>query len=109
MAEQPVRRKSMRAAVADAAPWKPAPYEIADAYAIQALLRGEADAVMQQRALKWIIEVACDTYGMSFRPGAEEGRRDTDFAEGRRFVGTQIVKMTRLNTAVLARRKDNVA
>ena len=29
---------------------------------------------------------------MSYRPG-EEGRRDTDFAEGKRFVGRELFKL----------------
>ena len=82
-------------------PWFPAPYEKADASAIQALSRGLADPEQQQRALKWIIEGAAMCYGMSFIPGGEDGRRDSDFAEGRRYVGQQIVKMTKLNLAVI--------
>ena len=90
---------------ADPVPWTPVPYEDADAAAIQALIRGNAEEHQQQRALKWIIEVACGTYNQTFYPGGEEGRRNTDFAEGRRFVGSQIVKMTRINTS--KRREGN--
>lgn len=86
-------------------PWVPASYEPADATAIQALMDGNAESHQQQRALKWIIEVLCGTYDLSYRPG-EEGRRDTDFAEGKRFCGSQIVKLTRLNTSAL-RRMEN--
>lgn len=32
---------------------------------------------------------------MSFRPGGDDGKRETDFAEGRRFVGNQIIKLTK--------------
>lgn len=81
-----------------------APWELADASALQALQRGDADAQTQQRALKWIIERGCATYDLSFKPG-EDGRRETDFAEGRRFVGTQIVMMLKANLSLL-RRKD---
>jgi len=88
-------------------PWVPVPYEAADASAIQALLIGEASPDQQQRALKWIIEVASGVYDMSFHPGGEEGRRNSDFSEGRRFVGNQVVKLTRLNVSAL-RRKENV-
>ncbi len=69
---------------------------------MQALERGDASPDMQRRALKWLIEQAAGTYELSFRAGGEEGRRDTDFAEGRRFVGNQVVKLLRLNTARLA-------
>lgn len=79
-------------------------WELADASALQALHRGDADAQAQQRALKWIIESGCATYDLSFKPG-EDGRRETDFAEGRRFVGTHIVMMLKANLSLL-RRKD---
>lgn len=77
-----------------AEPWKPSNYEIEDAGAIQALLRGEAMPHQQQRALTYIIETLCGTYDMSFRPA---GDRDTCFAEGKRFVGNQLVKLSKIN------------
>ncbi len=79
---------------ADAA-WAPAPYEPPDTAAIQALARGEAAPHQQVRALQWIVEVAAGTYDQSYRPDSE---RESAFAEGRRFVGLQIVKQTKLIT-----------
>jgi hypothetical protein len=76
-------------------PWKPAHYDEADAYAIRALLNGEASKEQQQRALAWIVNVACGTYDQPFRPG-EDGKRNTDFACGKQFVGQQIVKLTKI-------------
>lgn len=46
-------------------------------------------------ALRWIIETAAGTYDMSFRAGPD-GERETTFAEGRRFVGNQIIKQLKL-------------
>jgi hypothetical protein len=89
-------------------PWEPAHYEAADASAIQALLRGDADEHQQQRALKWIIEVAAATYDQSFWPGGEDGKRNTDFAEGRRFVGNSVVKMLKLNVQALLKEERDV-
>lgn len=86
--------------------WTPAEYDLADAAAIQALLRGDAEPQQQQRALKWIIEVASGVYEQSYWPGGEEGRRNTDFAEGKRFVGNSIVKMTKLNLSSLRRKEE---
>lgn len=83
------------------ASWLPPKWDPADAAAIQALARGEADAHQQKRALDWIINAACATYDMSFQPGGEEGRRATDFAEGRRMVGSQIVKLIKVNLSRL--------
>lgn len=74
-------------------PWHPAPYEDADVYAIKALAAGKASEGQQQRALNWIINVACATYDLSFRP---ESDRETVFAEGKRHVGMQLVKLTKI-------------
>lgn len=98
--------KSVRAAAADHSPFLPAPYEVADVAAVQACVEGKATAQQQQRALKWVIEVASGTYDMSYRPGAQEGERDTAFAEGRRFVGLQLVKLTRLSLSKLRSSED---
>lgn len=77
-------------------PWLPVKYKKADVAALQALRRGEANVDQQVRALEYILDTICDRNGMSFRPGGLEGARETDFAEGRRFVGNQIVKLTKL-------------
>ena len=89
------------------APWLPVDYELSDTTALQALHRGEANEDQQKRALKWIIENACDINGMHFFPG-EDGRRNTDFALGRRFAGQQIVKMLKLHVPTL-RRNDELS
>jgi hypothetical protein len=88
-------------------PWTPAGYDVIDVQAIQALVRGDATSDQQQRALRWIVEQAAGTYDQSFWPGGEDGRRNTDFSEGRRFVGNQIVKLTKLNVSSLIGRKGN--
>jgi len=98
-----VPAKSPRQAILDHAPWRPAGYEDADAEAWQALARGAARPDQQKRALAWLIEKAAGTYDLSFRPGAQEGERDTVFAEGRRFVGLQIVKLLKLKIGQLRR------
>ena len=76
----------------------PPQYEDRDVAAIQALAKGEADQIEQQRALKWIIEECCKTYDMSYRP---ENQTDTVFAEGKRYVGNEIIKMTKLKIGML--------
>ena len=96
--------RNTRQALQDNAPWKPAKWELADAGALQALMRGDASKDQQMRALKWVIETAAGAYDMSFRPG--DSSRETDFAEGRRFVGLQIVKLVKMNLSEL-RRKEN--
>ena len=91
-----VPAKTAKQVIDEHSPWRPPGYEDADVAAIQALSRGTANMEQQKRALTWIIERAAGTYDMSYRPGGPEGERDTVFAEGRRFVGNQLVKMTKL-------------
>ena len=81
-------------------PWTPVEAGGFEAGCIQALSRGDASPDQQMRGLKWIIEVVCGTYDASYRPG-DDGRRDTDFAEGKRYCGNTLVKMTRLDMSKL--------
>jgi hypothetical protein len=71
----------------------PAPYELPDIAAMQALAAGAADSDQQKRALDWVINHAAGTYDLEYRSDA----RDHAFVSGRRFVGLQIVKMLKLN------------
>lgn len=77
----------------------PAPYEIPDMSALQALEFGTATPEQQKRALNWVIVNACGTYDLEYRSDA----RDHAFASGRRFVGLQILKMLKLNVGKLKR------
>ena len=78
-------------------PWYPAPYEKADVSALQALRNGTATQEQQHRALEYIVGTLAGKNDLSYRPGGEEGRRDTDFSEGRRYVGLQISKLLNMN------------
>lgn len=64
----------------------------ADCAALRALADGVATAGQQKAALAWIVNRAALTYDMPYRPGGEDGDRDTAFACGRMFVGQQIVR-----------------
>ena len=100
--EQPrARRRSLQEALEAAAPWKPAPYEIADAAAIQALARGDATKDQQRRALDWILYGPCHLRDEPYRPGGPEGDRDTAFALGQANVGRQIAKLMTVNIGAL--------
>jgi hypothetical protein len=79
-------------------PWKPAEWEPEDAYAVQAVMRGTASEDQQRRAMVFIVNQLCGTYDLSYRPS---GDRDTAFAEGKRFVGLQMVKFANINIAAL--------
>ena len=87
----------------DASPWKPVAWEPADAAAIQAIARGDASADQQRRALDYIINNIAGTYDLSYRPDSD---RDTAFAEGKRFVGLQMVKCLKLNLAAIRQAKQ---
>jgi len=86
-------------------PFLPAKYAVADVAAIQALVRGDANTAQQQRALNFIVNEIAGTYDLEYRTD----ERDHAFASGRRFVGLQIVKMTKLNLAIIARDEPPVA
>lgn len=78
--------------------YHPPDYDKFDAVCIQALLRGDATAEQQRHGLDWIINLACATYDMSARPNDTHA---TYFAEGRRFVGNAIIKLTKLKTGAM--------
>ena len=78
-------------------------YDVPTVAAVQALSRGEATPEQQRAALNWIVNQAAATYGQSFQL---EGDRETAFAEGRRFVGNQLVKLTKLNTRALLQKAE---
>ena len=75
-----------------------AEWEKPDAAAIQALVDGTATPEQQQRALRWIVEGAAQTYDRSFVPGSADV---SAFLEGRRDVGRQIVKLTKIKLGIL--------
>lgn len=79
-------------------PWLPSNYNLTVAAAIQAWSRGEATPEQQIATAKYVVEVLCRTYDLSFRP---ESDRETAFAEGMRWVGLQIVKLTKINLQLL--------
>lgn len=76
----------------------PAEWNEYDALAIKALAAGNASEPQQKRALNWIVNHAAHTYDVSFSPTSD---RETSFAEGRRFVGLQIVKLVNMPAELL--------
>jgi hypothetical protein len=91
-------RKPPHAAAAEHAPYRPPEYEPKHQGALQALANGTASAHQQRLALDWIVHKACGTYDEPYRPGGEDGSRDTTFALGRAFAGRQIVKLINTKT-----------
>lgn len=76
-------------------------FELADAKALQAVAKGEANADQQKRAIAWIINQGCRTNLCSFHPGGQEGDRATAFAEGRRLPGRHILVLVNTNIETL--------
>lgn len=85
-------------------PWRSAKYAKADVLALQALEKGVANELQQQRVLYWIID-ACGLTEQSFIPlaqgGDANGRVDA-FIEGKRHIGRQIRKLLMLNADVVS-------
>lgn len=84
----------------------PAAYADADIAAVKALSRGEATPDQQLHALRYIVETLSGYYDISFRPEPDGGALGMAFHEGRRFVGAQLVKMTKLVRKDSAGRTD---
>lgn len=74
-----------------------APFELAEAKAIQQLARGEANEEEQRRALQWIINDLCRVGKVPFAGDDEGGDRATNVLIGRLFVGNQILRLANTN------------
>lgn len=68
----------------------PAKYDEAVIHAAKHVAMGSANENQQRLFMDWLIKEAAHTYDLSYRPN-DIGA--TSFAEGRRFVGLQIVKL----------------
>lgn len=77
-------------------------FTLAEASAVQAMVRGEASADQQLRVLDLVINKLARTYDLSYRPDSD---RDTAFAEGGRFVGLQLVTMTKVSVDALEKQE----
>jgi hypothetical protein len=75
-------------------PNDPAPYDATVVYAVRAFMEGKASESQQITVRDWILHVVCQVEGMAFTLGGEDGRRLTDFADGKRYCGNQIRKMS---------------
>lgn len=76
-------------------PWMPSPYDEADRASVRAVAEGNASETQQRRAMVWIVNTCAGLYDRSFRTGVD-GDRQTAFAEGKRYVGSEIVKLTKI-------------
>jgi hypothetical protein len=90
-------------------PYNPPAYDDQIVIAIQMLSEGKANEGQQTMALDWIVHELCKTYDLSYRPNEFGGDRDTVFAEGKRFVGLELVKMTKLKVGRMQHKEENYA
>lgn len=74
-------------------PHEPTQYDDQIIAAVRALHSGTANEGQQKAAWDWIVYRASGYNDLSYRPGGEDGRRASDFMEGRRFVGAQMLKL----------------
>jgi hypothetical protein len=81
------------------APYLPPKVSKAVAYATKAVAGGTADANQQQLFMTWLIEEASRAHDMSYRPAHLGGQSDTDFAEGKRYVGLSVIRLVRMAPA----------
>lgn len=79
-------------------PHFPSSFEKPDVYALKALAAGVASEAQQKRALDWILTKACGVADTTHFP---DSQRDTDFANGKRFVGLEIVSKINFPNAKL--------
>jgi len=73
-------------------PWEPPELSEPELMALRALQAGVANKGQQEMVLTTIVTKFAGTYDMTFRPGGEDGRRATDFAAGKAFVGQRIME-----------------
>jgi hypothetical protein len=71
--------------------------------ALQCVAAGTANADQQRMVMQWLISDICMVEGLSFSP---DSVRESDFAEGRRFVGLQLGKILRINVANYFAKED---
>lgn len=84
--------------------WMPASWSNHDVAALQALARGVANEGQQKRALDYIVNVLGMTYEHTYVAGSE---RDSCHAQGRRYVGLQIVKLVNMPAHLLKKAKHD--
>lgn len=73
-------------------PWAPPVPTHSEVAAVKACFEGRATEQQQRDAMAYIVNKACATYEDQFCPG-DEGRRNTDYALGKRRVGLHLVSL----------------
>lgn len=85
--------KPVRVEIPENAPYLPPRANQEIAWALKGLHAGEADKGQQTMAINWIIFELARYQDMSYRPNSA---RDSDFAEGKRYCGAQLVRLIQM-------------
>jgi hypothetical protein len=72
-----------------------------DVMAVKAQATGTANPEQQRRFFDLVVYKLSDIRSQSFRRGGVEAARDTDFAEGRKFVGRQVAGLLNMSPSDL--------
>lgn len=88
------------------APHEPALLSTTVVYAIKALPDGKATPDQQSALLRWLLYEVTKYYDISYRPGGKKGQRASDFADGKRFVGWNILTALNLPPEAIAAMKE---
>ena len=74
--------------------WFACESEAGDIGAAKAMLAGEATPEQQKRFMAWLVNNACGYNEAAWEP---DNSHATSFEAGRRYVGIQIIKLTKLD------------
>lgn len=104
---KPAVRKPIRTPIKGPSinPWAPYAFRKVEVMALKALHAGNASEGQQQLAFQLLLALS-GAGDLEFRPGGEDGRRASDFASGKRFVGLQLIKAATMQVAALNALED---
>lgn len=77
---------------------------ISEIAAVKAMAAGTANGEQQKIVTEFILHRLCIVDELSYRPDELGGQRETDFSEGKRFVGLQLRGLILQSTETLKRR-----
>ena len=81
------------------APYLPPIIAQEQAWAIKSLFAGTASPAEQGMALRFVLHRLCEVDKMTYRPDV----RDHAFADGKRFVGSELLKINRMDPEAIAK------
>lgn len=80
----------MRATNTNATMIVPSVISVSEIAALAACVDGKASPSQAKLAMEWVMREGCRMTDLSFQLGGDDGRRASDFAEGRKWPGHMI-------------------